>query len=98
MIRVVLPHHLRGLANVSREVSVPVEGAPTIGAVLDALESQYPALRGPIRDQATKQRRPFIRFFACGLDLSLDPTDTPLPETVVSGVEPLMVIGAMAGG
>ena len=98
MIRVILPVHLRGLANVNREVEIPVNGAVTISAVLDALEEQYPVLRGTIRDQTTQERRPFIRFFACGLDLSHEPPDTPLPDLVIQGVEPLRVIGAMAGG
>jgi len=98
VIRVVLPYHLRNLANVGREVDLQVQGGPTISAVLDALEAQYPALRGTIRDQATHQRRPFIRFFASGMDLSLESPDDPLPATVVAGVEPLRVVGAMAGG
>jgi hypothetical protein len=98
MIRVVLPTHLWRLANASREIEVQVEGSPTLGSVLDALEAQYPMLGGTIRDHATKQRRPFVRFFACGEDLSHEPPDTPLPEAVVTGEEPLRVVGAMAGG
>lgn len=98
MIRVVLPTHLRRLANVNREVELQLAGSTTIGSVLDALEDEYPMLRGTIRDQATKQRRPFIRFFACGEDLSHQPSDAPLPEAVVTGSEPLRVVGALAGG
>ncbi len=98
MIRVILPYHLRSLANVNREVALEVEAPVTLRSVLDALESQYPMLRGTIRDQTTLQRRAFIRFFACGEDLSHDPTNVPLPDEVVTGVEPLRVVGAMAGG
>jgi sulfur-carrier protein len=98
MIRVVLPHHLRTLAHVDREVVIGVEGPITIGAVLDAVEDQYPMLRGTIRDHVTQQRRPFIRFFACGQDLSHVPADTPLPDAIVNGTEPFRVVGAMAGG
>ena len=98
MIRVILPAHLRVLANVSREVQLQVENPGTIDAVLTALESQYPMLRGTIRDHVTRQRRPFIRFFACGEDFSLEPQDIKLPDSVLSGVEPLRVVGAMAGG
>lgn len=98
MIRVVLPAHLRSLAQVAGEVTLETEGAVTINSVLDALEARHPMLRGAIRDQVTKQRRPFVRFFACEEDLSHDPTDTPLPEKVVQGVEPLLVVGAIAGG
>jgi hypothetical protein len=98
MIRVVLPHHLRTLARVGREVELQVEGPTTLGVVLDALEAQYPMLRGTIRDQVTQQRRPFIRFFACGLDLSHQPLDTPLPDAITLGTEPFRIIGAMAGG
>ncbi len=98
MIRVVLPYHLRGLANVKSEVAIQVEGSPTISTVLDALETQYPMLRGTIRDHTTKQRRPFLRYFACGMDLSLEPPDAPLPDAVATGSEPLRVVGAMAGG
>jgi sulfur-carrier protein len=98
MIRVVLPTHLRNLANVNRETLIQVDGPKTLESVLDALEAQYPVLRGTIRDHTTKQRRPFIRFFASGLDLSHDPTDALLPEAVATGAEPLRVVGAMAGG
>lgn len=98
MIRVVLPSHLRGLAKLEREIAIEVEGAPTLKAVLDALEAQYPVLGGTIRDHFTKERRPFIRFFACGMDLSNEPPDVPLPEAVVRGEQPLRVVGAMAGG
>jgi hypothetical protein len=96
-IKVVLPGHLKRLANVDHEVDVEVE-QPTIAAVLDAVEAAYPVLRGTIRDQNTGRRRNFIRFFACNEDLSHEPTDAPLPERVQSGEEPLLVIGAMAGG
>jgi molybdopterin synthase sulfur carrier subunit len=98
MIRVVLPQHLRTLARVDKEVALPAEGATTIGLVLDALEAQYPMLRGTIRDYHTQQRRQFIRFFACGQDLSHQGLEAPLPEEVVAGKEPLRVVGAMAGG
>ena len=98
MIRVVLPYHLRQLAQVDREVQLQVEGPVTQRSVLDALEAQYPRLRGTIRDHVTKERRAFIRFFACGQDLSLESPDAPLPEAVVSGAEKFMVVGAMAGG
>ena len=98
MIRVVLPHHLRTLAQVDREVELAVEAPVTIASVLDALEARFPALRGTIRDHGTRQRRAFIRFFACGLDLSHEPTDALLPEAVAKGEEPLRVVGAMAGG
>jgi molybdopterin synthase sulfur carrier subunit len=98
MIRVALPHHLRTLAHVGKEVELSVEGPITIGAVLDAVEDRYPMLRGTIRDHVTHQRRPFIRFFACGQDLSHQPPDVPLPDGVVKGEEPFRVVGAMAGG
>ena len=98
MIRVVLPHHLRTLASVGKEVELRVEGLVTQRSVLDALEAQYPVLRGTIRDQVTQQRRPFIRYFACGQDLSHQPPDAPLPDAVASGAERFMVVGAMAGG
>ena len=98
MIRVVLPHHLRALAHVGKEVELSVEGPTTLGAVLDTLEAQYPMLRGTIRDHVTQQRRPFIRFFACGQDLSHQPPDSPLPDAVATGAEPFRVVGAMAGG
>jgi len=98
MIRVVLPHHLRTLAQVSKEVELQVEGPVTLESVLDTLEVQYPMLRGTIRDHVTKQRRPFIRFFACGEDLSLETPDVPLPDPVITGREPFRIVGAMAGG
>ncbi len=98
MIRVVLPHHLRTLARVGKEVELRVEGPTTLGSVLDALEAQYPMLRGTIRDHITQQRRPFIRFFACGQDLSHDPPDALLPDAVATGTEPFLVVGAIAGG
>ena len=98
MIRVVIPHHLRTLAGVAQEVEISIEGLATQGAILDALESKYPMLRGTIRDQVTKERRPFIRFFACGEDLSLESPDIPLPDAVVMGTEPFRIVGAMAGG
>lgn len=97
-ITVVLPAHLRTIAKVDGDVQVRVDGAVTQRAVLDALEASYPTLRGTIRDRATQQRRPFVRFFACEQDLSHDPPDTPLPEPVVAGSEPFLVVGAMAGG
>jgi molybdopterin synthase sulfur carrier subunit len=98
MIRVKLPAHLRNMAGVGSEVAVEVHGPVTQRTVLDALEAQYPMLRGTIRDQTTKQRRPFLRFFACRQDLSHNPPDDPLPDAVASGQEPLFVIGAIAGG
>jgi hypothetical protein len=98
VIRVVLPYHLRTLARVEGEVMLEVANPATIGSVLDALEARFPVLGGTIRDHGTLKRRPFIRFFACREDLSLDPPDTPLPEAVISGKEPFLVIGAMAGG
>jgi molybdopterin synthase sulfur carrier subunit len=98
MIRVVIPTHLRRLADTQREIAIEVPGPPTISSVLDALEAQYPMLRGTIRDHVTHQRRPFIRFFACGEDWSHEPPDTPLPEPVVTGAEPLRIVGAIAGG
>ena len=100
MIRVVLPPHLRTLAKVAGEVTVEVSdrGPLTRAAVLDALEARYPMLRGTIRDHVTAQRRPFLRFFACAQDLTHEPPDAPLPDAVASGAEPLLVIGAIAGG
>jgi molybdopterin synthase sulfur carrier subunit len=98
MIRVALPYHLRNLAHVDKEVQIQVDGTVTIGSVLDALEQQYPMLRGTIRDHVTHQRRDFIRFFACGQDLSHHPQDTPLPDAILSSAEPFRVVGAMAGG
>jgi sulfur-carrier protein len=97
-VRVVLPQHLRTLARVGGEVSVSVPGVPTIGAVLEAIERQYPVLQGTIRDHGTLKRRPFIRFYACEEDFSHDPPDTPLPEKIRTGDEPFLVIGAIAGG
>jgi hypothetical protein len=98
MIRVILPHHLRTLAQVRGDVELDVEGPATQRSVLDALEARYPMLRGTIRDQVTHERRAFLRFFACEQDLSHEPPDAPLPETVASGKEPFIVIGAIAGG
>ncbi len=98
MIRVVLPAHLRSLAKLNGEVKLDVDGEVTQGAVLDALEAAYPMLRGTVRDQATKQRRPFVRFYACEEDLSHEPPDKLLPDAVAAGTEPYLVIGAMAGG
>jgi sulfur-carrier protein len=98
MIHVILPAHLRTLAHVDGEVAVDVEGPATLRSVLDALEARYPVLRGTIRDHVTQERRPFLRFFACQEDLSLESPDTPLPEPVVRGAEPFMIIGAIAGG
>ena len=98
MIRVTLPFHLRRLAKVGEEVQVEIAGPATVRSVLDALEDRYPVLRGTIRDYGTLRRRPFLRFFACEQDLSLDPPDAPLPAAVASGAEPLMVVGAVAGG
>ena len=98
MIRVVLPAHLRTLVQVQGEVELDVQGAPTQRTVIDALEARYPALRGTIRDSTTQRRRPFVRFFACEEDLSHDPPDVPLPDAVATGVQPLFVVGAMAGG
>lgn len=98
MIRVVLPQHLRTLARVGPEVELQVNGQPTVQSVLDSLEARYPVLRGTIRGHTDQRRRPFIRFFACEQDLSHDPPDTPLPEAVVTGAEPFLVIGAVAGG
>lgn len=97
-IRVVLPFHLRTLARVSEEVPLAVEEPVTLQAALDALEARYPMLRGTIRDHETHRRRPFIRFFACQRDLSHDPPDAPLPQPVAAGDEPLLVVGAIAGG
>jgi sulfur-carrier protein len=98
MIRVILPAHLQNMAKVGREVTIDIDGPVTQAAVLDALEASYPVLRGTIRDHVSKQRRPFLRFFACEQDLSHDPPDTPLPEAVVSGNQPFVVLGAIAGG
>jgi sulfur-carrier protein len=98
MIRVVLPAHLRALAHAGSEVELDVEGEVTQSAVLDALERRYPMLRGTIRDHGSGRRRAFVRFYACERDLSHEPPDAPLPPAVVSGAEPFLVVGAMAGG
>ena len=98
MIRVVLPYHLRNLARVGDEVQLKVGSPVTLGSVLDAIETSYPALRGTIRDHTTLQRRPFVRFFACKEDLSHEPPDTLLPDAIVTGTEPFLIVGAMAGG
>lgn len=97
-IRVVLPHHLRNLARVGAEVCLEVAAPVTVGRILDALEAAYPTLCGTIRDHGTLKRRPFLRFFACSEDVSNDPPDTPLPEAIATGAEPLLVVGAIAGG
>jgi sulfur-carrier protein len=97
-MRIVLPYHLRNLARIEGEVDLEVASPATVSAVLDALEARYPVLRGTVRDHVTLKRRPFVRFFACKEDLSLEPADTPLPEAVVRGEEPFLIIGAMAGG
>ncbi len=98
MIRVVLPFHLRTLACVDGDVQIEVASPVTVRAVLDALEARYPMLRGTMRDHETLKRRPFIRFFACKEDLSLEPPETLLPDGVISGIEPFLIVGAMAGG
>jgi sulfur-carrier protein len=98
MIRVVLPFHLRTLAQIGAEVKLDVEGQATLRSVLDALEASYPMLCGTIRDHVTQRRRPFLRFFACEEDLSHESPDAPLPDAVASGAEPLLVVGAIAGG
>ena len=98
MIRVVLPQHLRTLARVNGEVTLEVIGPVTQRAVLDALEARYPMLRGTVRDHVTHKRRAFVRFFACEQDLSHESPDTPLPEAVLTGSEPFLIVGAMAGG
>ena len=98
MIRVVLPHHLRTLARVGDEVHVDLDGSATIQSLLDALEAKYPMLRGTIRDHTTQERRPMVRFFACGEDVSHEPPDTPLPDAVAKGTEPFFIMGAIAGG
>ncbi|MHB8148269.1 MAG: MoaD/ThiS family protein [Vulcanimicrobiaceae bacterium] len=98
MIRVVLPAHLRTLARIQGETMFDVAENPTISAVLDALETRYPMLRGTIRDQQTQRRRPYVRFFACERDLSHDSPDAPLPSAVAAGTEPLLIVGALAGG
>ena len=98
MIRVVLPHHLRTLARIGDEVHVDLNGSATVCAVIDAIEAKYPMLRGTIRDHETQKRRPLVRFFVCGEDVSHDSPDTPLPNAVVSGAEPFFIMGAIAGG
>ncbi|WP_165226535.1 MoaD/ThiS family protein [Aquisphaera insulae] len=98
MIHVVLPYHLRNMARVEGDVALSVPDPATLGAVLDALEARYPVLRGTIRDHGTLRRRPFLRFFACARDYSLDPPETPLPEAVAAGLEPFLIVGAIAGG
>ena len=98
MIRVVLPAHLRTLARITGELQLDLDGAPTQRTVVDAIEERYPMLRGTIRDRTTHQRRPFIRFFACERDLSHESPDAPLPEPIMAGKEPLLIVGAIAGG
>ena len=98
MIRVILPHHLRTLAKVGDEVHVDLNGSGTVKDVLDALENKYPMLRGTIRDHNTLKRRPLVRFFACGEDISHEPPDGPLPDAIVKGTEPFFIMGAIAGG
>ena len=98
MIRIVLPAHLRTLARVDGEVQLPVAGPATLRSVLDALEARFPVLQGTIRDHVTFKRRNFVRFFGCEQDLSLEPPDAPLPPPIASGAEPLLIVGAMAGG
>ena len=98
MIRIILPYHLRNLARIDSEVQLAISGDITIHTVLTALEGRYPMLAGTIRDQLTRQRRPFVRYYACGKDLSLEPQDEPLPASIISGEEPLVVLGAIAGG
>jgi molybdopterin synthase sulfur carrier subunit len=98
VIRVVLPHHLRNLAGVGKEITVEVDGPVTQRSVLDAVEAAFPSLRGTIRDYATQERRALVRFFACGEDLSNQPADEPLPERVALGKDPFMIVGAIAGG
>jgi hypothetical protein len=97
-MRVVLPYHLRNLARIEGEVDLDVASPVTVGGVLDALETRFPVLRGTVRDHHTLKRRPFVRFFACKEDISLEPMDAPLPEEVINGKEPFLIIGAMAGG
>jgi len=98
MIRVEIPAHLRTLAKVAGEVELQVEAPVTQRTILDALEAAYPMLRGAIRDQVTQRRRPLVRFFACGQDLSHEPPDAPLPDSITTGIEPFLIVGAMAGG
>lgn len=98
MIRIILPHHLRTLAKVGDEVTVDINGSTTVASVLDALETKYPMLRGTIREHGTLQRRPLVRFFACGEDISHESPDNPLPDPIAKGDEPFLIIGAIAGG
>jgi hypothetical protein len=98
MIRVILPIHLRRLAHIDGEVQLEVQGRVTLRSILDALEARYPMLRGTVRDHVTLHRRPMVRFFACGEDMSLEGADTPLPEKVTDGAEPFLIVGAIAGG
>jgi len=98
MIRVVLPHHLRTLARLGDEVELKIDNSITVQSLLDALESNYPALRGTIRDHVTQQRRPLVRFFACGEDISHEPLNAPLPDAIANGAEPFFIMGAIAGG
>jgi molybdopterin synthase sulfur carrier subunit len=98
MIRIVLPHHLRTLARVADEVQVDPNGSATLRSVLDAIEAKYPVLRGTIRDHETQKRRPLVRFFACGEDISHEPLDAPLPDAIANGTEPFFIMGAIAGG
>ncbi len=98
MIRVILPAHLKNLARSGSEVELDVKGTVCVGSILDALEAKFPQLKGTVRDHATKKRRPMVRFYACQEDFSLDPPDTPLPDEVASGKEPLLIIGSIAGG
>ena len=98
VIRVVLPQHLQTLARVGSEVVLEVTGPATLGSLLDALEERYPVLRGTVRDHTTQKRRAFVRFFACEEDMSHEPSDTPLPAAVISGAEPFLIVGALAGG
>lgn len=98
MIRIVLPHHLRTLARVTDEVQVDPNGSVTLRSVLDAIEAKYPVLRGTIRDHETQKRRPLVRFFACGEDISHESLDTPLPDPIAKGTEPFFIMGAIAGG
>ena len=98
MIRVVLPHHLRTLAKVDDEIKIDLNGSATVRAIIDAIEEKYPMLRGTIRDHETHQRRPLVRFFACGEDISHDSPDAPLPDAIAKGAEPFFIMGAIAGG
>jgi len=98
MIRVVLPHHLRTLAHVGDEIHVDPNGSTTVRTIIDAIEEKYPMLRGTIRDHETQKRRPLVRFFACGEDISHDSLDTPLPDSIAKGTEPFFIMGAIAGG